>query len=1239
MEGNIPYIWKPNQNYRLLKKLVLLLLLCTAATFAQQKKYQGLLWEVSGNGLAKKSYLYGSMHVSDKVSYHLSDAFFTHLMNADIVANESDPATWDALIDFFNTDFRYRNDKFYTGFYMIPYNKANLEELFKNRSFTLNNILSRTSEFNKEYQEETYLDMFIYRTGRKYNKKTVGLEETKSSLLRAASADFSRSKPKEENKAALQKILKNVSYRDALVNYYREKDLDMLDSLTVLSSSEEYLKALLYDRNIVMVKSIDSLARTGSLFAAVGAAHLPGKKGIIEMLRKKGYTVNPVHDQYTDKGKNRKELIERYYTKPEYKQYATADGMVTLPLYKMVIENKQDVQAPDLANGGYINIKRMLLKDYLLKDNRPFNHKSLDSLFYENIPGKILEKKSYMQDGYTVYDIKNITKTGNTQRYRYYISPLEVISVSMAGEGTYTRQFENDVYNAISVKPINSAWKKTAPKKGGFSIEMPAYTATYGETAKQKTAQDVTIYGYDTAEKANYFVQEKTLKDNETLEDTEFELKRIQYEFYRQLGIDSTATKMAKNPMGFTSSAKLGNKTMRLKTTLEGAKYYLLGSVGASEDKTATFFNSFAITPALQNEEYTAHTDSTANFSISIPKLQNEKLDYMKMAQEAMFKMAKNKGLSFDDEYKEFNFNMPSGQAVNVMYHKYAKYANTKVIDTLWNNVRKYYKGQYIADNSDYTSATEDDYYDGMDVATMIRRGKSEFYDSKWYELLFAESSEPKIVNEKIYKNGDINIFEGQAVKEGSEQALRFKVLNRNGVTYSLNVLTPKNYKNDDPAIEKAFSSFTLLEDRDKPLPDDRFKLFIEDASSPYDSIREGALASISRLKLAKSDLPAVKNFLDTFTFKKEETHAQKELYELLGKVKDESVIALLEQQYRRDAIEATQQLAILEALAAQESTVAYKKIMELFEYDLPVPQNQTGVRGLFSTFMLNTEHSAALFPDVMQFYSVPEYHDPLVAFTSALLGDNAIKPKKLSAYKKMILTNARLEIKREKSRAATTRYGRYNNGNMEDYAGLLHPFRKDKEVKPVLDAMKALDNKAIKAALLKLDIAANDISEAEIKSLLADKETLFMTLNLLKDSRYASLGKNISDDSVAKSALVHFTTKDMENVTITFLEKKTVPAGKHNVTFYFYRLKEKSENEYYTQPDALAAVAFVNKKDGRINPEAHKYVNGDEISDEDELQNYMATMMDMELNGDKIRATFGRLETNMYLPMDLFDE
>src|ERR1700733_15364845 len=59
-----------------------------------EKKYPALLWEISGNGLKKPSYLFGTMHVSSKLVFHLSDSFYVDLRNAEVVALELDPQLW-----------------------------------------------------------------------------------------------------------------------------------------------------------------------------------------------------------------------------------------------------------------------------------------------------------------------------------------------------------------------------------------------------------------------------------------------------------------------------------------------------------------------------------------------------------------------------------------------------------------------------------------------------------------------------------------------------------------------------------------------------------------------------------------------------------------------------------------------------------------------------------------------------------------------------------------------------------------------------------------------------------------------------------------------------------------------------------------------------------------------------------------------------------------------------------------
>ena len=56
-----------------------------------------------------------------------------------------------------------------------------------------------------------------------------------------------------------------------------------------------YIQRLLQGRNLVMVRRIAPRLSEGRAFISVGAAHLPGKGGIIERLAGKGYTVSRVY--------------------------------------------------------------------------------------------------------------------------------------------------------------------------------------------------------------------------------------------------------------------------------------------------------------------------------------------------------------------------------------------------------------------------------------------------------------------------------------------------------------------------------------------------------------------------------------------------------------------------------------------------------------------------------------------------------------------------------------------------------------------------------------------------------------------------------------------------------------------------------------------------------------------------------------------------------------------------------
>ena len=57
------------------------------------------------------------------------------------------------------------------------------------------------------------------------------------------------------------------------------------------AAEDEFTRLLLVGRNVTMAERMEPLLKDGGAFVAVGALHLTGKKGLIERLREKGYTV------------------------------------------------------------------------------------------------------------------------------------------------------------------------------------------------------------------------------------------------------------------------------------------------------------------------------------------------------------------------------------------------------------------------------------------------------------------------------------------------------------------------------------------------------------------------------------------------------------------------------------------------------------------------------------------------------------------------------------------------------------------------------------------------------------------------------------------------------------------------------------------------------------------------------------------------------------------------------------
>src|SRR5688572_28161120 len=196
------------------------LILISSLSFSQnfkikERKYPSLLWEITGNGLKKPSYLFGTMHVSSKMVFNLSDSFYTAIKSADVIALETNPESWqEDMFNFnFDNDLVNPSNPWAQGLHHVPddyftintlkfskYEKL-IEIALASNPAAINNLLYRTySEEQTDFEEDTYLDLYIYQAGKKWGKKVFGVEKYAESMKLAMEAymDAMKDKNKKE---------------------------------------------------------------------------------------------------------------------------------------------------------------------------------------------------------------------------------------------------------------------------------------------------------------------------------------------------------------------------------------------------------------------------------------------------------------------------------------------------------------------------------------------------------------------------------------------------------------------------------------------------------------------------------------------------------------------------------------------------------------------------------------------------------------------------------------------------------------------------------------------------------------------------------------------------------------------------------------------------------------------------------------------------------------------------------
>ncbi|SHI96902.1 TraB/GumN family protein [Flavobacterium haoranii] len=1203
-------------------KYLSLLLASLFSIIASAQTENSLLWEISKGNNSKKSYIYGTMHVNDKVSYHLSDDFFEALTGVEVVANESDPQTWTELYEMFYKNFSNDYQKLYAKFYLKPIAKTDLNDLFNTDNTYFNNMLSGNNSLNSDYQEDTVLDMFIFQVGKKLGKRIVGLEDVIDSYIPIFKINEEEAKPKEENKVILYKLLKNKSFNEALNDLYREKNIQLLDSIYKLTISEKAHDAIIVSRNKDMANSMDKVMKNKqTIFAAVGAAHLAGKDGMLEILKRKGYTVKPINTALTDKGKELKKSLENNFPKPTLKVSQTKDGIISFPVNEMSFEDRNIIVSPDFASGAALKINRKPIHNFLKKHNL-FTEKTLDSLLFENIPGTTLKKELIEKDNYKLLSVSNITKTNNNQHYNFYITPLEVISISLVGPKNYVDLYENLFFNSIKLKELSTNWSSYAPSNGKFTVELPEYHVVHSND----DYRNVEIEAYDVSDKSYYFILENTESDVSYLEETNFELQQIQKEFLLQYNVTPN---FIKNGVEVESQSTLENgNTIYLKTKVIGPKYYLLGCVNASTDKKERFFNSFLAQKFNYSEELRLYTNKDVNFSILIPFESNKALFYDLEKNEVDTKNI------FTEKTKTYTFKSESGTDVHLGFFQYNKYEFRENIDSIRSNIRRYFLNSF----NPIEELAENNYDYDYSLNSILGglKSKKGFHPSKWYEELYnyKENKSLYYIIDENYKNDEqtkrttLNFLVG---RKNSDQAIKAKLLLKEDEYVMLTSLVDKSNPNSDQMVDEVFASIQLNAPQQFSIFSDKWNVFLEDANSESDTIRYSAMNSLRNLSIKEQYVTKVIKFLNDFEFKPSESSAQEQLLELLVSKNDVRIEKFLEDYYKRESSTNETKINILKSLATLKTKSSYEKILELMEFDLPISNNEYEITSLFYKFEQDVENSKVLLPKIFQFYSIPEYNEPILEFSAAVVDEYPKAAKKLKPFQKMIFTNAKLQYKRLKSWKEKQNakedddeddYDSYDyndpSGEMIPYLTLLYNNSDQSKVSEFYGNLNKIDIPEINIELMRLESVNNKLSETDKAKYLANPKLAFLFM-LLENKTFHK-----SNDEVAALALENFYEKK-KNDSIVFLEKKVEEYNNKKAMYYFYKITEKEPKLY---ENYLISLAFV-MNDDKLNINAFEYLGKESIKDDSKLQEIYERIINESLFEDRPRTNFRKTIEN----------
>ena len=285
-------------NQYLLRYLAILVVTVFACQNIAAKEPNQLFWAASKG--SKTLFILGSIHVGNKNFYPLDPVIYQQLADSDALVVEvidlesSETATYLKQIAQLP-----RGAKITDGLSQSDIDRATtlgnrlgipFSSFLYKKPWYYSMVMTSMQSINMGYQPQWGIDLHLMKSAQQYGLLTIGLETSKQQL------DMIDSIPLDASQFPL--LLDELETADRMINQLIQAwSQGNLNSIALLmkksfETSPDMEHILIQQRNILWQDRLNHLLKTyDNLFVVVGAGHLPGEQGLVNLLQKQGFNL------------------------------------------------------------------------------------------------------------------------------------------------------------------------------------------------------------------------------------------------------------------------------------------------------------------------------------------------------------------------------------------------------------------------------------------------------------------------------------------------------------------------------------------------------------------------------------------------------------------------------------------------------------------------------------------------------------------------------------------------------------------------------------------------------------------------------------------------------------------------------------------------------------------------------------------------------------------------------------